>query len=66
MAAPLPAPAGSGPADALVGGHRARPPLVVVVPTEAELVAHIAYLEVLDRESKGRCMWLALAREEAA
>jgi DNA polymerase-3 subunit epsilon len=66
MAAPLPAPAGSGPADALVGGHRARPPLVVVVPTEAELAAHIAYLEVLDRESKGRCMWLALAREEAA
>ena len=40
-----------------------RLPLLVVLPSEAEMAAHRAYLEALDRESKGRCVWLALARE---
>jgi len=43
-----------------------RLPLIVVLPTQEELMAHQAYLEALDRESRGRCVWLALAREEAA
>jgi DNA polymerase-3 subunit epsilon len=34
--------------------------LVVVAPSEEELAAHRAYLAALDRESKGRCVWLAL------
>jgi DNA polymerase-3 subunit epsilon len=32
--------------------------LVVIPPTSEELAAHYAYLEALDRESKGRCLWL--------
>ena len=42
----------------------ARPPLPVIGPSEDELAEHFAYLEALDRESKGRCVWLA-AREMA-
>jgi len=38
----------------------ARPPLAVILPTAAELADHQAYLEALDRESKGRCVWLAV------
>jgi len=52
---------GSGLAGAAVfgnSGHRA--PLKVLEPSEAELAAHAAYLEALDRESKGRCLWRAL------
>jgi DNA polymerase-3 subunit epsilon len=45
---------------------RARVPLVVMLPSEDELAEHRAYLEALDRESKGRCVWLALDRAEAA
>ncbi len=46
----------------------AREPLPVLAPTLAEMEAHRAYLAALDRESKGRCAWLALehARTEAA
>jgi hypothetical protein len=32
----------------------------VPVPSEAELAAHAAYLEALDLESKGHCIWRAL------
>jgi DNA polymerase-3 subunit epsilon len=39
---------------------RPRVPLAVPAPSEAELVAHAAYLEALDRESKGHCIWRAL------
>jgi DNA polymerase-3 subunit epsilon len=39
---------------------RPRVPLAVPKPSEAELAAHAAYLEALDRESKGRCVWRAL------
>ena len=38
-----------------------RPLLAVTVPSPDELQAHQAYLEALDRETKGRCMWLATA-----
>lgn len=38
-----------------------RPALVVVLPTEEELAAHEAYLEALDRESRGRCLWRSAA-----
>jgi len=38
-----------------------RPLLVVTVPSPEELQAHQAYLEALDRETKGRCLWLAAA-----
>ncbi len=41
-----------------------RPPLTVIAPSDAELREHFAYLEALDRESKGRCVWLA-GREAA-
>jgi DNA polymerase-3 subunit epsilon len=37
----------------------ARAPLLVIAPSEDELADHRAYLEALDRESKGRCVWLA-------
>ena len=35
-----------------------RPPLAVLAPSAEELAAHAAYLEALDRESKGNCLWL--------
>jgi DNA polymerase-3 subunit epsilon len=44
----------------------ARPALVVLQPSDDEMAAHHAYLDALDRESKGRCLWLTLLREEAA
>jgi DNA polymerase-3 subunit epsilon len=65
MAAPLAVPSG-GPADAVAAGIAPLRTLLVIRPTEAEMSAHLAYLEALDRDSKGRCVWLALAREEAA
>ena len=46
----------------------ARVALVVIAPTAEEAEAHRAYLAALDREAKGRCVWLALqhVRIEAA
>ena len=38
-----------------------RPLLAVSQPSPEELLAHQAYLEALDRETKGRCLWLAAA-----
>jgi len=35
-------------------------------PTAEEMAAHRDYLDRLDRESKGRCIWLMLERAEAA
>jgi DNA polymerase III subunit epsilon len=43
-----------------------RPPLRVLSPSPEELAAHRDYLEALDRDSKGRCVWLTLEREKAA
>jgi DNA polymerase III subunit epsilon len=56
----------SASADAIAAGIATRMPLLVAQPTEAEMAEHYAYLEALERESKGRCVWLALVREEAA
>ena len=44
-----------------VGASVAGAALVVLAPSPDELVAHQAYLEALDRETKGRCVWLAVA-----
>ena len=40
-----------------------RPVLTVTQPSPGELQAHRAYLESLDRETNGRCLWLAASRE---
>jgi DNA polymerase III subunit epsilon len=36
-----------------------RPALLVTAPTPDEIEAHRRYLDALDRETRGRCMWLA-------
>ena len=58
MATPaLRADGASGPA----AGVDATPARVIVIePTPEELAAHREYLAVLDRDSRGRCLWLAL------
>ena len=48
------------------GAGAPRPALQVVPPSADEMAAHRAYLEALDRDSKGRCVWLTLEREKAA
>jgi len=45
---------------------RPRVALVVPMPTDEELAAHREYLEALDRESKGRCVWMTLERAAVA
>jgi DNA polymerase-3 subunit epsilon len=56
---------GAGPSLAVTASRNnsaaPRPLLAVTVPSPDELQAHQAYLEALDRETKGRCMWLAAA-----
>ena len=47
----------SGEAIDLAG---ARGTVGTIVPSAEELAAHREYLLVLDRESTGRCLWLAL------
>jgi DNA polymerase-3 subunit epsilon len=48
------------------GAHAgARPTLLVIAPSDAELALHHAYLETLERESKGRCVWLAATAAHA-
>jgi DNA polymerase-3 subunit epsilon len=51
---------------ALALGARPRVALVILAPSEEELAAHRAYLDALDRESKGRCVWLTLENAAAA
>ena len=41
-------------------GSAALPPIHVLEPLADELAAHRAYLTELDRETRGRCLWLAL------
>ena len=41
-------------------GAAAPPPIHVLEPLAEELAAHRAYLSELDRETRGRCLWLAL------
>ena len=56
------APATSGGGADRAWAARPRLPLAVPAPSEAELAAHAAYLDALDRESKGHCVWRALRR----
>ena len=51
----------SGVADLRARVATERPPLAVLAPSVEELAAHAAYLEALDRESKGHCLWLRAA-----
>ncbi len=44
-----------------VSSGAARGALLVILPTPEELAAHEAYLAALDRDSKGRCVWLRAA-----
>jgi len=44
-----------------VGTPADRPPLIVLAPTAEEASAHAAYLEALERESHGHCLWLHAA-----
>ena len=60
---------GSGPSLTLAASAShstaSRPVLAVSQPSPEELLAHQAYLEVLDRETKGRCLWLAATSVDA-
>ena len=38
-----------------------RAPLVVLLPSEEEVAAHEVYLAALEKESRGRCVWLHAA-----
>jgi DNA polymerase-3 subunit epsilon len=53
-------------AGAIAFAGRPRVPLVVLAPSADEMALHRAYLDALDRESKGRCVWLALENVAAA
>jgi DNA polymerase-3 subunit epsilon len=44
----------------------ARPAVMTIAPTVAELADNREYLAALDQESRGRCLWLAIdAKAEA-
>jgi DNA polymerase-3 subunit epsilon len=62
-ATPLLAAAASGAGDS--GVALAAIPLKVIAPTAAEAAAHRDYLAALDKESRGRCVWLHQAAEDA-
>jgi DNA polymerase III subunit epsilon len=53
---------GSELAGVVVAAGVHREPLVVVVPTDEELALHLEYLTGLEKETRGRCLWLALTR----
>jgi DNA polymerase-3 subunit epsilon len=56
----LPPPSRRAAGAASAAGDGGRPVgLRVIAPTAEELALHEAYLAALDRESKGRCVWLA-------
>ena len=58
MAPPRAAPTGDAGAAANPAG--ARPTMMTIAPTSAELADHREYLAALDKESRGRCLWLAI------
>jgi DNA polymerase-3 subunit epsilon len=58
MAAPAPGIVAAG--GLATGGADPHPALGVVAPTPLEQAAHREYLIALERESKGRCVWLRL------
>jgi len=43
-----------------------RPPLVVASANDADLAAHAAYLEALDRDCKGKTVWNRIAMDAPA
>src|SRR5436190_22122426 len=45
-------------------GTSGLPPVRVLEPSAGELAAHLEYLAAVDREAKGRCIWLALDVQE--
>lgn len=53
-------PAGTTGIEFTGGGRDTRLPLRVIEPLADELAAHRDYLAALQRDSKGRCVWLAL------
>jgi DNA polymerase III subunit epsilon len=61
---------GSGPARHIAADASQpapiRPVLVVLAPTADEMLAHEAYLAALERDSRGKCVWLAPAAAVAA
>ena len=61
-----PAVSHAGAMDTAAAAARTRAVLHVILPSADELAAHQAYLEALDRDSKGRCLWLGLERVQAA
>jgi DNA polymerase-3 subunit epsilon len=54
-------PAGSVAGAPFAGCAGAVAPIRVLAPSADELAAHQAYLAALDKDSRGRCVWLALA-----
>jgi len=54
----VPTDAGAG--TAAGAARKARGPLKVLVPNEAEMAAHAAYLDTLDKTVKGSCLWRTL------
>jgi DNA polymerase-3 subunit epsilon len=60
MAPPRSAMAGDASGAAGESGEP-RPAIRTIAPEAAELAAHQEYLAALDRESRGRCLWLAIA-----
>ena len=55
------------PSDDLAPGSTDRGgPLLVVEPTADESAAHRDYLAALDKETKGRCVWLVLEPAQRA
>jgi DNA polymerase III subunit epsilon len=53
---------GSDLAGVVLATGARRDPLVVVLPTDEELALHLDYLTGLEKETRGRCLWLALTR----
>jgi DNA polymerase-3 subunit epsilon len=58
--APAPAVAGADAGGAPTAPAGLRAAVRVVAPTAAELAAHREYLALLDAESRGRCLWIAV------
>ena len=47
--------------EPVAGSARTHGVVMMIAPTPAEFAAHQEYLAALDKESKGRCLWLAPA-----
>jgi len=55
-----PAPTALDAADLAADDAAARTAILVLAPSADELAAHREYMAMLDRETAGRCLWLAL------